>query len=111
MTTPADHMTIAEIIHDFATRQGDLTDRWAREDLAAILEQRMVAERAGVLREAADDLGALNDIGMTRRDLISDEDWLWFTKHSFREHALHNTGDAARAASGWLRERADRAAS
>lgn len=56
MTTPADHMTIAEIIHDFATRQGDLTDRWAREDLAAILERRMVAERAGVLREAAEDL-------------------------------------------------------
>ena len=55
MTTPTDHMTIAEIIHDFATRQGDLTDRGAREDLAAILEQRMVAERAGALREAADD--------------------------------------------------------
>lgn len=42
MTAPTDHMTIAEIIHDFATRQGDLTDRGAREDLAAILERRMV---------------------------------------------------------------------
>lgn len=50
MTTPTDHMTIAEIIHDFATRQGDLTDRGAREDLAAILERRMVAEREVVAR-------------------------------------------------------------
>lgn len=45
MTSYADHMTIAQIIHDFATTRGDLTDPRAREDLAAILEQRMVAER------------------------------------------------------------------
>lgn len=54
MTTPADHMTIAEIIHDYATRYDLYLDRGAREDLAAILEQRMVAERAEVLRETAD---------------------------------------------------------
>lgn len=38
MTAPADHMTIAEIIHDYATRYDLYLDRGAREDLAAILE-------------------------------------------------------------------------
>jgi hypothetical protein len=47
-------MTIAEIIHDFAIAYDLNSDRWAREDLAAILEQRMVAERVRVWDERGD---------------------------------------------------------
>lgn len=78
-----------------------------RAHVASLLAEREAEVVRETLLAAADELARLDRIGQTRRDLISDADWEWFTKHPLREFAPHLAGETARTAGPWLRDRAD----
>lgn len=58
-----------------------------------------------LLREAVDELDRLDAIGNTRRDLISDEDWAWFSTHPLVTAAPRPEHGARATLRAWLASR------
>lgn len=59
LRSPYDSLTIAEIIHDYAVVRGDLTEQYARDQLAQIIERRLAEKDAEIerLRESLETQG------------------------------------------------------
>jgi hypothetical protein len=76
-------------------------------EVTAIVTSRMAAAASDALIDAARELDRLDSIGTTRRDLVSDEDWEWFTDHPLQSAATNSMlSKTVPHFSTWLRDRA-----